>query len=102
MRRIARFMPRNMGQQPVGGSIPAVQNRFTLAQFAAQRGEFPIIAANIYAPPSVVTLPLEVNTAGQGQVDRIYQPAETPQSATTMPKTFGEKLGNWFSKGRFA
>lgn len=102
MKRPTRYMTRNNGAQPIGGAIPDVQNRFKVAQLAAQRAEFPIIAANIYAPPSVLQLPMEQTDAGNGQVDRIYQPAENPATPVAKARTFGDKLGNWFTSGKFS
>jgi hypothetical protein len=93
-----RSMAQKIGTpRPFGGAIPAVQNRFERAQRAAEKGEFPLMASLIYAAPSIVALPVEYTSRGNGMVDRLYQPpAPEPE------RTFGDKLTGWFKSGRFA
>ena len=88
--------------RPFGGAVPAVQKRFEMAQNAASKNEFPLLASLIYAAPPMVMYPPEfssgsnVMTPGGGMVNRVYQPQEE------MPRTFGEKFGNWLKAGVFA
>lgn len=97
-KRPAKYAPADKKEtpRPFGGAIPAVQARFEHAQAAAQRGEFPLMASLIYAAPSIVALPTEYTSRGNGMIDRLYQPA-----AEEKPRPFAEKLGEWFKSGRF-
>ena len=93
-----RTMAEKIGTpRPYGGAVPAVQARFVRAQNAAQHGEFPLMASLIYAAPSIVALPTEWTSRGNGMVDRLYQPpAPEPE------RDFAAKLGAWFKSGKFA
>jgi hypothetical protein len=97
-KRPAKFAPadKTATPRPFGGAVPAVQARFEHAQAAAQRGEFPLMASLIYAAPSVIALPTEYTSRGNGMIDRLYQPA-----AEEKPRAFGEKFAEWFKSGKF-
>jgi hypothetical protein len=54
------------------------------------------MASLIYAAPSVIALPTEYTSRGNGMIDRLYQPA-----AEEKPRAFGEKFAEWFKSGKF-
>jgi len=91
--------------RPIGGANAKVQARFNRAQIASQQGDFPLMMANIYSPPSAVALPIETALLGNGMIDRIYQPdmSEVKLGATPQqPRTLGAKIASWIASGVFA
>lgn len=80
-----------------GGARLNVKENSDKAETESREKGIPFILAKLYAPSPIVNMD-QTRNAGVGMVPRLYLPiGETG----TQPRTFGDKLGNWFSKGVF-
>lgn len=80
-----------------GGARPNVKENSDRAESESGAKEIPWLLSKIYAPSPIINMD-QTRSEGNGMISRLYLPVG---EAGSPPRTFGEKLGNWFTRGDF-
>lgn len=87
------------GSRSEGGAKPRVQANAIKAESESAKQGVPFLLAKMYASSPIINTD-QTRDEGQGMVNNLYIPV-TPHAQET-ERPLGQKLRNWFLKGKFA
>lgn len=80
-----------------GGANPMVKMNSDIAEARSEMKDIPWLLAKMYASSPIVNMD-QTRGEGIGMVPRLYLPVA---EASDTPRTFGQKLQQWFARGEW-